>query len=144
VLHLKPRHCPPFTRPKRRCLDVHALVSLVDGSAGNANEGRDGCRGNVVVAIQELTGTLLLMQTGVVESGASDEDGRMEGFDRTDNSGCMEDRDQMGALEQKVDPGPMKAAAAAVKELVAWGMHAERLLDGRRFQAMYPLRKQQR
>ncbi len=70
MLHFKPRHCPSFIRPKRRCLDVHALVSLVDGSDDNANEGRDGCRGNVVVAIQELTGTLLLMQTGVVESGA--------------------------------------------------------------------------
>ncbi len=55
----------------------------------------------------------------------------------------MEDRDQIGALEQKVDPGQMKAAAA-VKELVAWGMHAERLLDGRPFHAIYPLRKQQR
>jgi hypothetical protein len=68
----------------------------------------------------------------------------MEGFDRTDNSACMENRDQLGALEQKVDPGQMKAAAAAVKELVAWEMQAERLLDGRRFQAIYPLRKQQR
>jgi len=125
VLHFQPRHCLLFTRPKYRSLDVRAFVSRFDGSAGNANESKDGCRGNVVMATRERTGTLLLRETLVVESVALYEGDCMEWFDQVDNSGRMEDRDQMAALEPMVDPGQMKAAAAAVKELVAWGVYAE-------------------